>query len=179
MYRASKSLSEGAIREWVKEHKPHFQTTILIPALLLGPHADPAENILTTGSNSVYRDWIENPARHLDNKANVTAADIRDVAKAHINAALEISTDPHPSDTLHSYFLVERILSAFEALKYTSTVQSVDWDESILDRLNNRNNLPTDTIKVPWNEEDAKTLSVYPLRNTVETFAEFISQSKV
>ena len=178
MYRASKSLSEGAIREWVEEHQPHFETTILIPALLLGPHADPLEDKLV-GSNSVYKDWLDNPIKHLDNHTNVTAADVRDAAKAHVNAALENITNPYFIGSLQSYFVVERTLHAFEALQEVASSQDTKWDKEILEKLKQASE-ETDSITrssiVPWSEEDAKALSIHPMRNSVETFAEYISQ---
>lgn len=175
MYRASKSLSERAIRKWVEENKPHFNTTILIPSLLLGPHADPLENKFT-GSNSVYRTWFEDPKQNLDNNASTTSADVRDTAKAHINAVFGNIQNPYfIGSSLQSYFIVQTILHAFEALKYVATIQDVNWDEEILTKLSQANKDKGELV-VPWRDEDAKSLSIYPMHSAVETFAKYIGQ---
>jgi nucleoside-diphosphate-sugar epimerase len=109
-YRASKTLAEKAAWEFVEKEKPNFTVTTLCPPLVLGPvvHYLNSLDALNT-SNQRVRNMIQGKAKdELPASTPYIWTDVRDLAKAHVNA-IEI-----PEAAGKRFFITEGYFSTKE-----------------------------------------------------------------
>ncbi|OAQ62532.1 cinnamoyl-CoA reductase [Purpureocillium lilacinum] len=86
-YLASKTFAEQAAWNYVKEKKPNFGVTTLLPPMVYGPvihHINDAKS-LNTSSNDIYR-LINGSEKEVPETSFWAFADVRDLAEAHVLA---------------------------------------------------------------------------------------------
>ncbi|KAK0740741.1 hypothetical protein B0T18DRAFT_432000 [Schizothecium vesticola] len=94
LYRASKTLAEGAAWAFVATHQPKFDLATINPPMVFGPvahHLESVEGINTSNERLVslvrggWKDGVP------DTGAAIIWVDVRDVAEAHVKAGLEVA----------------------------------------------------------------------------------------
>lgn len=164
-----------AVWDFIRQQKPHYITTVLLPALLLGPTADP-EAAQNAGSSGIYVHWAQKPGALIEAKGSTTAADVRDTAKAHIVAAL--AQIPAPKLDNKRLFVVEQTVRAAQLAQTAREAVpqwSKAWDEAtntLVDQAITRE--PDERARgyvVPSRNEDAEALDIVPMRDTLEVYA--------
>ncbi|GAM40632.1 cinnamoyl-CoA reductase [Talaromyces pinophilus] len=86
-YLASKTFAEQAAWQYVKDNKPNFSVTTLLPPMVFGPVLHHVKDVksLNTSSADIYR-LIDGSETEVPTNAFWAFADVRDVAEAHVLA---------------------------------------------------------------------------------------------
>ncbi|KAJ6437348.1 LOW QUALITY PROTEIN: lea domain-containing protein [Purpureocillium lavendulum] len=86
-YLASKTLAEHAAWDYVKQNKPNFSVTTLLPPMVYGPVIHHVKNVksLNTSSEDIYR-LIDGSTKEVPDTSFWAYTDVRDLAEAHVLA---------------------------------------------------------------------------------------------
>jgi nucleoside-diphosphate-sugar epimerase len=86
-YSASKVLAERAAWDFMKEQKPNFTLSTILPPMLYGPaaHDPPSVKNLNTSSADIYR-LCDGSEKEVPETKFFAFCDVRDVAEAHVKA---------------------------------------------------------------------------------------------
>jgi nucleoside-diphosphate-sugar epimerase len=134
-YRGSKKFAELAAWDFVKEHLPQFDIVTLCPPMTFGPVAHPVKDVGSLNESNAMLWKIASGNKPLPVARVPFWIDVRDLAKAHVQALLRPEVGgrryvPAASDRFSYGLAAEIILENFSWAKEKVSVEPQTIDQS-------------------------------------------------